>query len=64
LCRYETDYTLTISFRDKRAAPAVSHSETLQITRFFDVNGVFLHNAFDSAMKAFYQQFAQNAKID
>mmetsp|Transcript_5220 Transcript_5220/g.5985 ORF Transcript_5220/g.5985 Transcript_5220/m.5985 type:complete len:209 (-) Transcript_5220:44-670(-) len=58
LTRYETDYTLTVSYR---GGGGPKYSKTLQITDFFDTEGMFLPDAFNAAGKDILRNFEKRA---
>ncbi len=68
--RYETSYSLTLSYRasakskDKAVVAAGSHTKTIEVTDFFDANGVFLTAPFHAVMNSFVSEFLAGAKLE
>ena len=59
---FATDYTLILHHRHPKRAfwPAprtLEHRKELQITEFFDTDGVFLHERFADAMGTFFNEW-------
>jgi len=62
LIRYATDYSLMLHHRNpsqafKPADRSLEHRKALQITEFFDTDGVFLHEQFADAVGVFFTEF-------